>query len=552
MKKFLVATLVACVCAVASFVNAQEDQPLNQLTPLEEKLGFELLFDGNSLSPEIWQSGIDGYPVKDGYFVCEKGGNLETKKAYSDFIFRFEFKLPKNGNNGVGIRTTAANLDAAYNGMEIQIIDEDYPGIAEWQRHGSIYGVVPAKTGALKPIGEWNYEEIVAIGPQIKVTVNGKVIVDADITNAKPIHNAEHPGLHNKSGFIGFLGHGDPVEFRNVRILSLAKDEPAATDAAAPATPSVNGITLAQAKSIALAHAKLAASDVTFTKAGEEIDDGVRKFEVEFYHGQIEYDYDIDAKTGAILSFDQDAESFAPTAAPAADNGAEITVEKAKEIALAHAKLAAGAVTFTKAQKELDDGVWKYEIEFYAGQTEYDYDIDVKTGAILSFDQDAESYVPAPAANAGEITLEKAKEIALAHAKLAANAVTFTKAQKELDDGVWKYEIEFYAGQTEYDYDIDVKTGAILSFDQDAESYVPAPAPAANNGAGITEQQALQIALKDAKVAQNAISRTRIKRDRENGRNVFEVEFHVGRTEYNYDIDATTGAIVERDVDNDD
>ena len=212
---------------------------------------------------------------------------------------------------------------------------------------------------------------------------------------------------------------------------------------------------------------------MTFTKAGEEIDDGVRKFEVEFYHGQIEYDYDIDAKTGAILSFDQDAESFAPTAAPAADNGAEITVEKAKEIALAHAKLAAGAVTFTKAQKELDDGVWKYEIEFYAGQTEYDYDIDVKTGAILSFDQDA-------------------------------------------------------------------------------ESYVPAPAPAANNGAGITEQQALQIALKDAKVAQNAISRTRIKRDRENGRNVFEVEFHVGRTEYNYDIDATTGAIVERDVDNDD
>ncbi len=226
MKKFLIATLVACVCAVASFANAQEGQPLNQLTPQEKELGFELLFDGGPLSPEIWQSSIDGYPVKDGYFVCEKGGNLETKKAYSDFIFRFEFKLPKNGNNGVGIRTTAANLDAAYNGMEIQIIDEDYPGIHEWQRHGSIYGVVPAKTGALKPVGEWNYEEIIAVGPFIKVIVNGQLIVDADITNVKPIHNAEHPGLHNKSGFVGFLGHGDPVQFRNVRILSLAKDEP--------------------------------------------------------------------------------------------------------------------------------------------------------------------------------------------------------------------------------------------------------------------------------------------------------------------------------------
>ena len=120
MKKYFVAALVACVCAFASSVNAQEGQPLNQLTDQEKELGFELLFDGNELSPEIWQSGIDGYPVKDGYFVCEKGGNLETKKAYSDFIFRFEFKLPKDksGNTGLGIRTTAANLDAAYHGME--------------------------------------------------------------------------------------------------------------------------------------------------------------------------------------------------------------------------------------------------------------------------------------------------------------------------------------------------------------------------------------------------------------------------------------------------
>jgi len=222
MKKTFFAALVACVALVASSVYAQEGQPLNQLTDQEKELGFELLFDGGPLSPEIWQSSIDGYPVKDGYFVCEKGGNLETKKAYSDFIFRFEFKLPKNGNNGVGIRTTAANLDAAYNGMELQIIDENYEHeLQAWQQHGSIYGVVPAKTGAQKPLGEWNYEEVIAIGPFIKVIVNGQLIVDADITNAKPIHNAEHPGLHNKSGFVGFLGHGDPVQFRNVRILSL-------------------------------------------------------------------------------------------------------------------------------------------------------------------------------------------------------------------------------------------------------------------------------------------------------------------------------------------
>lgn len=221
MKKILVAALVALVCALTASVQAQE---LNKLTPQEKALGFELLFDGGPLSEEIWQdaNSIKGYPVKDGYFVCQKGGQLFTKKQYSNFIFRFEFKLPPKGNNGVGIRAPFGP-DSAYHGMEIQILNSDYPGAADWQQHGSIYGVVPAKTGALKPTGEWNTEEIIAIGPFIKVIVNGQLIVDADVTNAKPIHNAEHPGLHNKSGCVGFLGHGDPVEFRNVRILSLDK-----------------------------------------------------------------------------------------------------------------------------------------------------------------------------------------------------------------------------------------------------------------------------------------------------------------------------------------
>lgn len=225
MKKYFFAVLAACLCAFAANANAQEGQPVNQLNDQEKEMGFELLFDGSKLSPDIWQSAIDGYPVKDGYFVCEKGGNLETKKAYSDFVFRFEFMIPEEGmgNNGLGIRTTAANLDAAYNGMELQIISDKCPGIADWQQHGSIYGIVPAKTGFQKPRGEWNYEEVIAIGPYIKVFVNGELIVNADITNAKPIHDAKHPGLHNKAGFIGFLGHGDPVKFRNVRILDLSK-----------------------------------------------------------------------------------------------------------------------------------------------------------------------------------------------------------------------------------------------------------------------------------------------------------------------------------------
>lgn len=220
MKKIFLIMAVS-LTALISNVQAQET---NSLTPEEKELGFELLFDGGPLDNSIWQGSIEGYPVKDGYFVCEKGGQLLTKKEYDNFVFRFEFKLPPKGNNGVGIRTPLGK-DSAYYGMEIQILNDDYPGAADWQKHGSIYGVVPAKTGALNPTGEWNEETIIANGSNIQVIVNGQTIVNVDITDVKPIHNAEHPGLHNKTGFIGFLGHGDPVEFRNVRILKIKNDD---------------------------------------------------------------------------------------------------------------------------------------------------------------------------------------------------------------------------------------------------------------------------------------------------------------------------------------
>ena len=226
MKKFVSAFTVFFVLSTCGMILAEGACPcsLNKLTEQEKAAGFELLFDGVTVSQDIWQGSIEGYPVEEtGSFICRKGGQLLTKKEYANFIFRFEFKLPPAGNNGVGIRTPLGK-DSAYYGMEIQILSDAYEGAAAWQKHGSIYGVIPAKTGILKPDGEWNQEEIIAVGPHIKVIVNGQVAVDADITNAEPIHG-EHPGLHNETGFIGFLGHNDPVEFRNVRILAVNSEE---------------------------------------------------------------------------------------------------------------------------------------------------------------------------------------------------------------------------------------------------------------------------------------------------------------------------------------
>ena len=193
--------------------------------------GFTPLFDGKSLAG--WQGGKDGYVIKDECIVSqEKGsGNLATSKQFGDFHFKFEFKLTPGANNGIGIRVptemAGQRLDPAFKGMELQIIDdasERYKTIKDWQRHGSVYGVVAAKTGHLKPAGEWNSEEIIARGKHITVILNGATIVDADVEKASAngtLDGKDHPGLKRDSGHICFCGHGAEVWFRNLRIKEL-------------------------------------------------------------------------------------------------------------------------------------------------------------------------------------------------------------------------------------------------------------------------------------------------------------------------------------------
>ena len=190
--------------------------------------GFQPLFDGKTLNGwKLVSPHGPGYVVQDGTIVCpaDGGGNLFTEKEYADFVVRFEFKMEPGGNNGLGIRAPLTG-DAAYAGMELQILDDQharYKGkIKSEQHHGSIYGVFPARTGYLKPAGEWNTEEVTAKGTRIRIVLNGVVIQDADLANVREeAVLKEHPGLKNKSGHIGFLGHGTRVEFRNIRLKKL-------------------------------------------------------------------------------------------------------------------------------------------------------------------------------------------------------------------------------------------------------------------------------------------------------------------------------------------
>ncbi len=192
--------------------------------------GFTPLFDGKTLSGWTLFGKGDGtgYLVKDGAIVCplDGGGNLLTEKEFANFVLRFEFKSEPGGNNGIGIRAPVAG-DIAYSGMEIQVLDhfhEKYKGkIKLTQHHGAVYDLIPPiATDALKPAGEWNDEEIVATGRRIYVTLNGKLITDADLDSVTdPALLKKHPGLARTTGRIGFLGHKSLVEFRNIRIKEL-------------------------------------------------------------------------------------------------------------------------------------------------------------------------------------------------------------------------------------------------------------------------------------------------------------------------------------------
>lgn len=199
------------------------------LVAAEPESGFVSLFDGKSLAG--WTTAPGAYTVEDGAIVCVAGskGNLLSEKEYTDFTLRFDFKLTPGANNGLAIRSPLKQTGNLHvEGIELQILDHTdpkYKTIKDYQYNGSVYGVVAAKKEGLKAVGEWNSEEVTVEGRHIKITLNGTVIVDADLdavdTPTKTLDGVAHPGLTRAKGHIGFLGHGDRIDVRNVRIKEL-------------------------------------------------------------------------------------------------------------------------------------------------------------------------------------------------------------------------------------------------------------------------------------------------------------------------------------------
>ena len=215
----------------------------------------------------------------------------------------------------------------------------------------------------------------------------------------------------------------------------------------------------------ALAHAGLKEADVTGVRVESDREDGRAIYEIEFYAGNVEYDYDIDAATGAVLKQSKETHSTSAGGTTGGTTGTDIGRDAALAAALAHAGLKEADVTGVRVESDREDGRAIYEIDFYAGNVEYDYDIDAATGKVIEYSKETKGGTTGNTTGSTtgtDIGASKAKSIALSHAGVSSSDAYDMKAERDRDNGVTVYEVEFKAGGYEYEYEINASTGEIL------------------------------------------------------------------------------------------
>lgn len=297
-----------------------------------------------------------------------------------------------------------------------------------------------------------------------------------------------------------------------------------------------------KALEIALTHAGVQKGAVKDIEVELDFKRGIMVYEVEFKTGGMEYEHLINAITGEIIEDKQKLDDDDDITVP--ENA--INAQKARGIALEHAGVAAENVTDFEIDLDRKNGVALYEVEFRAGDTEYDYVINAQTGEVISFKKKQEKNTSAPEQQA-EITPVKAGEIAFEHAKVSRGEAVDYRSKLENEDGVWVYEIEFRVGNTEYEYEIDAETGRIISAEKETKN---------ETGQGgevrLTGSQAVAEALEHAGLSASQVKELECELDYEDGKPIYEIEFKYGNTEYEYEISAYDGSVVSSKTEKDD
>ena len=315
-----------------------------------------------------------------------------------------------------------------------------------------------------------------------------------------------------------------------------------------------------KALEIAMAASGFSADEV-YTETDSDLDEKTAHYDVEIKHNGTEYEYKIDAYTGEILETKEEAdddythraetkEQNPPIEAKlSTESGSEISLDKAKEVALSYAGVTVEQAVVRKAKLNHDDGRVEYELEFIVGNTEYEYDIDASTGEVISSSVETKNIEASQKSSGGDIGEEKARTIALNHAGVKAADAVFNKAKLDYDDGRAEYDIEFVSGNTEYEYDIDASTGEVISSSVETKNI---EASQKSSGGDIGIEKARTIALNHAGVKAADAYELEAELDHDDGVTVYEIEFKSGNMEYEYKVDAYTGAILEHEAEIDD
>ena len=419
---------------------------------------YQVEFDANGTEYEYWIKASDGAVVK-------KETEQETPSDFHAALSLEEAKNKALADAGV----SAAN--AAFTKTKLEHDDGAAVYEIEFRTADMKYeSELDAQSGAIcKAKQEAIQLQTVAPGTQKLIDLDEaktKALANAGVSASEVLFAEAELHYDHDRGTAVYK-----VEFRTVNVKyeyeidaqtgAIRKKKQEAAENLPGVSDAGQLIGLETAKNKALADAGVLASDVVFDEAKLDEDDGAAVYEIEFRTADTEYDYELDALTGAIRKKKQEAIEQKPDI-PADEQ--LIGLEEAKNKALTDAGVSAGNATFIKAKLEHDDGAPVYELEFLTVNAEYEYKIHAATGAVLEKESEA---IKNADPSKSYIGIEKAKKAAVSHAGLSLSDVRFSKAKLDKDDGMMVYEVEFLASGMEYEYTIDAYTGEILEYESE-------------------------------------------------------------------------------------
>ena len=506
-------------------INANKNERVLSVTPLNrdgEVIIGELDFSGSTIDVAV--NAVIGSMLKHGYIT-------ETRNAILISVMSKDKAEAAELNSKL---YTEVNAQLSASAIDASVLSQDMTDSnTESNRLADEYGISCGKAQLIDTIitagHPYTFEELAHMSiSALNGILNGTIDTDA------PHHNG---GSHGESDNVG--------------------SEEAAL-------------------AIALEHAGVTLDQLSWYEICLDFDDGIWVYEVEFVVGNTEYEYEINAITGEIIKFETEFEDDPHGAPPVTERPTQqpgsnfLSEDEIRAIVFNHAGVNANDVREFEIELDDEHGIWVYEVEFKAGNIEYDYVVNAVTGEIIKSetevddDPTAAPGTPRPTAQPTQqpgsefLSEDEIRAIVFNHAGVNANDVREFEIELDDEDGIWVYEVDFKAGSIEYDYVVNAVTGAIIrvetEIDDDPTAAPGTPRPTAQptqqpGSELLSEDEIRAIVFSHAGVNANDVREFEIELDDEDGIWVYEVEFESGRHEYSYEVNALTGEIIDYEID---